>query len=214
SVTTDEIVPLLEPFSGKAISKSAKQGAGIADSRTSSVVGTLPNELFLWQTLWHYNMIEAPHAWSTQTGSANVLVAVVDNGIRFDHPAMATCSSYQSCSSGNLTTDGYNFVTGGARLDTAEALCQGGTTTIAEPGYGPDPTAWDDLFFDSFSMCWNRSTVGNHGLHAAGTIGARGNDGIGTPGINWTVKILPVRVLDVTRSGPYSDAAPGMLHAA
>ena len=212
SVEVDEIVPMLAPYRATPAQLDGRNGAKSSGASASAILGTLPAEQILWPTMWHYNMIEAPRAWSTQTGSANVIVAVVDNGIRFDHPALAACASFSSCSSGNLTTDGYNFVTGGARLDTAEPVCQGGTTTITEAGPGPDPTAPDDLDFTG--SCWFRSTVGNHGLHVAGTIGARGNDNVGIAGVNWTVRIRPVRVLDMTGSGSFFDIAQGVLYAA
>ena len=35
-----------------------------------------------------------------------------------------------------------------------------------------------------------------HGTHVAGIIGAKGNNGIGIVGVNWNVKIIPVKILD------------------
>lgn len=35
-----------------------------------------------------------------------------------------------------------------------------------------------------------------HGTHAAGVIGAVGNNGVGVAGINWSVKILPLKITD------------------
>ena len=32
----------------------------------------------------------------------------------------------------------------------------------------------------------------NHGTHVAGTVGAKGNNGIGVTGVNWDVKVMPV----------------------
>ena len=49
-----------------------------------------------------------------------------------------------------------------------------------------------DLSFGS----WDADFAG-HGTHVAGTIGAAGNNGIGVTGVNWNVKIIPVRVFDV-----------------
>jgi subtilisin family serine protease len=45
-----------------------------------------------------------------------------------------------------------------------------------------------------------------HGTHCAGIIGAVGNNGVGVVGVNWTVKIMPVKFLDSTGSGYTSDA--------
>lgn len=45
-----------------------------------------------------------------------------------------------------------------------------------------------------------------HGTHCAGTIGAVGNNGIGVVGVNWNVKIMPLKFLDASGSGSTSDA--------
>lgn len=53
---------------------------------------------------------------------------------------------------------------------------------------------------------------GSHGTHVAGIIGAVTNNQIGVAGINWQVKILPIRAL--TRSGGTSwDIAEGIYYA-
>ena len=46
----------------------------------------------------------------------------------------------------------------------------------------------------------------------AGTIGAKGNDGTGVVGVNWSVSIRPVRVLGID-GGSYFDIAQGVLYA-
>lgn len=209
SVEVDRIVPMLDPYSAfpagapPAVQASAQPSA---QALAGGMPGLLPNDPILQPALWHYNLVDAPRAWFRATGSKSVLVAVVDNGIRFDHPAMG------SGTTSNLTNDGYNFVTGGDRLAAAEPVCQGGTTTLPEAGPGSDPTQPDDLFWTG--DCWFRNTLGNHGLHVAGTIGAVGNDGVGVAGLNWQVSIRPVRVLDITGSGSYFDIAQGVLYAA
>lgn len=204
SVSVDSIYPMLAPYTAAPIDRQTAGVAGPVGGRAfaGAAAGTLPNDPIYVLQAWHYAMVDAPRAWASTTGSANVLVAVVDNGIRYDHPAIA----------GNLTHDGYNFVAGGNRLTVAQAVCGGGTTLLPEAGYGTDPTEPDDLEFTG--TCWSRSTTGNHGLHVAGTIGAAGNDGVGTTGLNWTVRIRPIRVLDITGSGSNFDVAQGILYAA
>ncbi len=45
---------------------------------------------------------------------------------------------------------------------------------------------------------WNGATgtdnfpVASHGTHVSGTVGARGNNGIGVTGVNWNVKVMPI----------------------
>lgn len=57
----------------------------------------------------------------------------------------------------------------------------------------------DDLdgYIDDFDG-WN-SAAGNdnwtpqsHGTHVAGTVGAKGNNGVGVTGVNWNVKVMPI----------------------
>lgn len=176
-------------------------GAGATGAATR-----LPNDGNYYLQTWTSNMLDLPKAWSITTGSASVTVAVVDMGIRFDHPSMGT----------NVTSDGYDFV---SKFDfsTPQPICGGGTFTSTNgdgDGPDPDPTDPDDLEFDSANNCWVRSTVGDHGLWTSGIIGAVGNQNIGMAGVNWTVKIRPIRVLDITGSGSYFDIAQGVLYAA
>jgi hypothetical protein len=68
-------------------------------------------------------------------------------------------------------------------------------------------------FFDG--ECFNGpEDIGNHGLHTAGTIGAVGDNGIGLSGVNWTVRIRPVRAMAIDGSGTGYDIAQGVLYAA
>lgn len=172
--------------------------------------GTVPNDPNFPNQSWHYGMVGLPQAWSTTTGSSSVIVAVLDNGIRFDHPAIGVVGGTASLAGGNLRNDGYDFVS----LGTAP-LCGGGTVdnTADGDGYDLDPTIPDDRDASDPSGCLGgREQLGAHGLHVAGTIGALGNDGLGVTGENWSVSIRPVRVLGMN-GGNYFDIAQGVLYA-
>ncbi len=192
SVTTNQLLWLDQtPYYRAAGAASAAATAGVTPN----------NPLYVFQS-WHYGLIDLPRAWSVSTGSASVLVAVVDDGIRFDHPGIAA----------NLSNDGYDFVSDADTLP----LCAGGTITNADDGqgYDPDPTIPGSYFPDSTGTCLVAADIGNHGLHVAGTIGAVGNTGIGVTGVNWHVRIRPVRVLGVGGFGSSYDVAQGVLYAA
>ncbi len=205
-VERDEIVSIRDgaprAMSAELATKFAAQASGGAVTATSR----LPNDPSFFAQYWPANMLDLPRAWSITTGSASVTVAVVDMGIRFDHPDIAA----------NLTNDGYDFVSQ-VGYGSVQNNCDGSTfTTIDGDGDGPDPdpTDPDDLEFDTNNNCWARSTLGDHGLWTAGIIGAVGNDGAGTSGVNWTVRIRPVRVLGITGDGTDFDIAQGILYAA
>src|SRR5260370_3546056 len=166
---------------------------------------TTPNDPFYAFQTWHYGLIALPRAWAITTGSASVLVAVVDDGIRFDHPDI----------SANLTTDGRAFI---SKADSL-TLCSGGKISSGDNpnnpnGYGPDPTIPASYSLNATGTCYVPDALGAHGLHVAGTIGAVGNNGAGVTGVNWTVRIRPVRVLGVGGFGEDYDVAQGVLYAA
>src|SRR2546426_4032668 len=189
-----------------AVASVGRNGIAWASGRPlapAPAATTAGNDPFSPIQAWHYGMIDAPRAWDLTKGSANDTVAVVDDGIRFDHPDIAA----------NLTSDGYDFVS----LGSPYPVCAGGTAdnTGDGDGYDPDPTDPVSYEYDFTNGCiTGPSALGNHGLHVAGTIGAVGNNGVGGTGVNWTVRIRPVRVLDVIGSGPDFDPAPRILYAA
>jgi hypothetical protein len=188
------------------VAERAVLGGGSREVDAASVATRLPNDGGYYLQSWSSNMIDLPRAWAITTGSASVTVAVIDMGVQFSHPTM-----------GNLTTDGYDFVTP-LTLTTPEPFCDGSGNLVSTDGDGdgpdPDPTDPDDLEFDPNLQCWFHSTAGDHGLWTAGIIGAVGNQGIGMAGVNWTVKMRPIRVLDITGGGDYFDIAQGVLYAA
>lgn len=64
---------------------------------------------------------------------------------------------------------------------------------------------WDFVDRDDDPMDYN-----GHGTHVAGTIGAKGNNGIGSTGVCWETKIMPVRVLNVFGRGTSADIVNGL----
>jgi subtilisin family serine protease len=205
-VERDEVISIRDGAPRPMAVQTLPQIGGGSPTFSSSVIAKLPNDPIFFEQYWPSNMIDLPRAWTITTGSADVIVASVDMGIRFDHPDITP----------NLTSDGYDFVAG-IDLDTPEIFCDGTTftsTTGDGDGPDPDPTDPDDIEFDDFNGCWVHNTLGDHGLWTAGIIGAVGNDGVGGTGVSWTVKIRPIRVLDITGSGFNFDIAQGILYAA
>jgi subtilisin family serine protease len=167
-----------------------------------SAAPRFPSDPDLPLQAWHYNMIDLPAAWSFTTGSASVLVAVVDDGIRFDHPDLAS----------RLTTDGFDFV-----ANDPTPICGGGFAGSAGDGNGPDtdPTnPGEYVMHPTLNCITGTKAAGGHGLHVAGTIGAAASDGVGGSGVNWAVRIRPIRVIGSNGSGSVYEIAQGILYAA
>ena len=53
-----------------------------------------------------------------------------------------------------------------------------------------------------------------HGTHVAGIAAAETNNGVGIAGVSWNSKIMPVKVLDASGSGSFSDCCLGICYAA
>jgi serine protease len=147
--------------------------------------------------------INAQGAWDITTGNPNVVVAVLDSGIRFDHVDLKRVSE-----GGNLL-EGYDFVSSSFIGNDGN----GRDADASDPGDGV--TAADLADPTKPSNC-SSVDVGNsswHGTKVAGLIGALSNNGVGMASVGRTVRILPVRVLG--RCGGFdSDIIAGMRWAA
>lgn len=110
--------------------------------------------------------IGATSAWNISTGSASVLVGVVDTGIDYTHSDLAANTWSAPLS--------YSFEQG-----TTEYTCPAGSHGWNTLTNSCDPT--DD---------------NGHGTEVSGVIGAVGNNGVGVAGVNWTTTILAAKACD------------------
>jgi serine protease len=129
--------------------------------------------------------INAETAWNYTIGSPGIVVAVIDTGVRFDHPDLARVAN-----GGNLLP-GYDFI---SDVDVAND----GDGRDADPS---DPGDWltnaevspGGLFHEDCADSPEDSSW--HGTQTAGLIAALTNDGIGMASVGRTVRVLPVRAL-------------------
>lgn len=118
--------------------------------------------------------IDAVRGWDLSQGgslSSSVIVAVLDSGIRFEHPDLA----------GKLLP-GYDFI---------------GDTDISVDGDGRDADASDpgDFTVDGDANGCGAAPSSWHGTQVAGLIGAATDNGAGMAGAGWNLRVLPLRVL-------------------
>lgn len=127
--------------------------------------------------------IDADRAWNLETGSADVVVAVVDSGVDVTHPDLAA----------NIWTH---------PDETSNGVDDDGN------GYIDDIHGWDFVENDNQPIDSH-----GHGTHVAGIIGAVGNNGIGSTGVCWRVSIMPLRFITAADYGTTADAIQAIEYA-
>ncbi|MBB4842894.1 serine protease [Paucibacter oligotrophus] len=156
--------------------------------------------------------INAPAAWDITTGSASVVVAVLDTGVRFDHPDLA--GQFISSSAFSTGKVGYDMV--GLSYANALAAANDGNRNDDDPSDPGDWVSQADVDGGALGAECKADSIGNsswHGTRVSGLIAAASNNAQGIAGVGWGVKLLPVRVLG--KCGGYdSDIMAGMLWAA
>ena len=142
-----------------------------------------PNDPY-YGNLWGLVNLQAAQAWDIYSGDPNQVVAIIDTGIDYNHPDLAS----------NIWTNPGEI--------PANGLDDEGN------GYIDDVHGYDFYNNDSDPLDDN-----SHGTHVAGTIGAMTNNGLGVSGINWQVSMAALKFLDASGSGYISGAISAIQYA-
>ncbi|MBI2654535.1 S8 family serine peptidase [Candidatus Woesearchaeota archaeon] len=180
----------------KSAIRSLEKNPGIEYAEPNYIVkiAVIPNDPYFSNLYGLHNIgqtggtvdadIDAPESWDTQTGSSNVVVAVIDTGVDYNHEDLST----------NMWTNTNEIPNNGIDDDN---------NTFVD-----DYLGWDFINNDN-----NPIDDHGHGTHVSGTIGAVANNGIGVAGVSWNVKIMPLKFLGADGFGTTANAVSAVQYA-
>ncbi|WP_422106922.1 S8 family serine peptidase [Winogradskyella sp.] len=122
-------------------------------------------------------------AWDLTTGDPNMIIAVLDSGIRMQHPEFA----------GRLWTNPNETLNGNDSDNN---------------GFIDDNDGWDFANSDN-----DPTDDHGHGTNVSGIIFANTDNSMGYAGVNWQSKLMPLKILDSSNSGFYSWWIAAMYYA-
>ncbi|MBY0234245.1 MAG: S8 family serine peptidase [Burkholderiaceae bacterium] len=156
--------------------------------------------------------VNAPAAWDITTGNPAVVVAVLDTGVRFDHPDLS--GQFVASSAFSTGKVGYDMI--GYSNASAVGTANDGNRNDDDPSDPGDWVSQADITAGTLGTGCDSTDITNsswHGTRTAGLIGAASNNAQGIAGVGWGIKLLPIRVLG--KCGGYdSDIMAGMKWAA
>lgn len=118
--------------------------------------------------------IDMDLAWDIEQGDPSIIVAILDSGLRLNHPEF------------------------NGRIWTNSGEVNDGNDTDNN-GYQSDLNGWDFANDDN-----NPTDDHGHGTNVTGILGANGNNSIGYAGVDWNCKLMVGKILDDNNSGFYS----------
>ena len=130
----------------------------------------------LYTDLWGLPNINAEQTWNITTGSPSVIIAIIDTGIDWNHPDLASNiwnNTDEDCTDGT-DEDGNGYIDD----------CRGYDFVNVTSGCTDNDCTLEDN---------NPTDAFGHGTHVAGTVGAISNNGVGVTGICWNCSLMAVR---------------------
>ncbi len=158
-----------------------------------AAVTIIPNDA-RWDNQWAPAKIGAPAAWEIATGSPEIIIAVLDTGVKLDHPDLA------------------------AKIWINPGEIPANSLDDDQNGKVDDVHGWHFYHHCSNSDCLpfeddDLTDDNGHGTHVAGIAAAETDNEVGIAGMSWGAQLLPVKVLDEYGDGWYSDVIAGIVYA-
>ena len=186
-----------------------------------------PNDPYFNQQ-WSLNQpndcdIDAPEAWDIETGSSDVVIAVVDTGVDYNHEDLFE----------NIWINPGEDLNGNGVVDPSDF----NDIDDDNNGFIDDIRGWDFVDIDTeeyieegFKLCPDEDYIERdndpmdahgHGTHCSGIASAVTNNDIGISGVCWNSYIMPIRSGFKIKYGfgtygilEHDDTAAGIIYAA
>lgn len=160
-----------------------------------SAAATTPNDPYYgssgswgqsYRDLWGLYKVDAGNAWDITRGSADVIVAVSDSGIDFNHPDLQgkIWTNPRETAGDGFDNDGDSFV--------------------------DDIHGWNFVYYRN----GDPSDDNGHGTLVGGIIAAAADNGTGVAGVSWNAKLMALKVLDANGMGGSGTGAQSIIYAA
>ena len=127
--------------------------------------------------------IDMDLAWDIETGDASIIVAVLDSGVKLDHPELINRIWVNPNESADNSDNDAN-------------------------GYTDDLNGWDFVNNDN-----DPTDDHGHGTNVTGIIGADARNNLGYAGVDWNCRLMICKVLNDKNSGYYSWWAEAIYYA-
>ena len=170
----------------ETILEELRQSGDVEFAERDAIISvcTQPNDT-QYGSQWALEAIKAAEAWEVCRDTPNILVAVPDTGVDYNHRDLRD----------NLW------------FNEAELLGLPGVDDDRN-GYVDDIRGYDFISGDADPFDDN-----GHGTHCAGIVGARTNNGLDIAGVSWNATILPLKMLGDDGEGPTSGAVEAIYYA-
>ena len=140
---------------------------------------------------WYLEQVQAPQAWDVIRGDSAVIIAIVDQGVDWNHPDLY----------GNI------WVNPGEDLDGDGRITGTDFNLIDDDGngYADDFFGWDfgGYGYADWNPMENPGYYPPHGTHCAGIAAAVTDNALGVAGMSWNCSIMAVKVTEDENAAVY-----------